>query len=119
MASISTMQAKDMRAPEPAPSAGLSTLMREPSPTSASGMANIEEHPEWPLLSRIPMRLTAGIPLPQFRVKDLLALKPGQILTSNWLSTDDVPLKIGSVQLSWSEFEVVDQQMAIRLTRLA
>ena len=82
-------------------------------------MATIEEHPDWPLLSRIPMRLIAGIPLPNFRVKDLVGLKSGQLLSSTWLSTDDVPLKIGSVQFSWSEFEVVEQRMAIRLTRLA
>ena len=43
----------------------------------------------------------------------------GQMLSSAWLSTDDVPLKIGAVQLSWSEFEVVEQRMAVRLTRLA
>ena len=119
MAAIATMPAKEMRVPEPVPSAGLAALMHEPMPASESGMETIEEHPAWPLLSRIPMRLTAGIPLPRFRVKDLVGLKPGQVLTSNWLCTDDVPLKIGSVQLSWSEFEVVEQRMAIRLTRLA
>jgi hypothetical protein len=30
-----------------------------------------------------------------------------------------VPLTVGGVQLAWSEFEVVEQRMAIRLTRLA
>ena len=118
-ANITTMPHKDARASEAVPSPGLATIMREPLPASVSLMATIEEHPEWPLLSRIPMRLIAGIPLPNFRVKDLVGLKAGQLVSSNWSSTDDVPLKIGSVQLSWSEFEVVEQQMAIRLTRLA
>ena len=119
MANVATMPVKDVRVPDAVPSAGLATIMREPLPASVSSMATIEEHPDWPLLSRIPMRLIAGIPLPNFRVKDLVGLKPGQLLSSTWLSTDDVPLKIGSVQLSWSEFEVVEQRMAIRLTRLA
>jgi len=119
MAAIATMPVKEMRVSEPALSAGLATITRESLSGSVSGMATIEEHPDWMLLSRIPMLLTAGIPLPRFRVKDLLGLRAGQILRSNWLSTDDVPLKIGSVQLSWSEFEVVEQRMAIRLTRLA
>ena len=118
-ASVATMPHKDVRGPEVVPSSGLATIMHEPLPASVSLMATIEEHPEWPLLSRIPMRLIAGIPIPNFRVKDLVGLKPGQLVGSSWLSTDDVPLKIGSVQLSWSEFEVVEQQMAIRLTRLA
>lgn len=82
-------------------------------------MDGLEERADWPLLSRLPMRLTAEIPLARFKVRDLLALKRGQMIGSTWTSTDDVPLKIGSVQLSWSEFEVVEQKMAVRLTRLA
>jgi flagellar motor switch protein FliN/FliY len=98
--------------------------LQEPtSPAAATSgrtaMDRIEERQDWPLLSRLPMRLTAGIPLARFKVRDLLALKQGQLLSSAWTSTDDVPLRIGSVQLSWSEFEVVEQRMAVRLTRLA
>ena len=118
MATIATMPAKDVRVTDPMPHAGLATIIRDPLPSSLSGMATIEEHPNWHLLQRLPMRLTAGIPLPNFCVKHLLALRPGQILSSAWQSTDDVPFKIGTVQLSWSEFEVVEQRMAIRLTRL-
>lgn len=84
-----------------------------------TAMDALEERPDWPLLSRLPMRLTAGIPLSRFKVRDLLALRKGQMLASTWTSTDDVPLRIGSVQLSWSEFEVVEQRMAVRLTKLA
>jgi flagellar motor switch protein FliN/FliY len=87
-----------------------------PPPT---GMAGIEHHADWPMLSRLPMLLCAGIPLHKFRVKDLLAIKPGQMIQSDWASTQDVPLKVGGVQLSWIEFEVVEQKMAARLTRLA
>ena len=119
MATIATMPAKDARVTEPMPYAGLATIIRDPLPSSLSGMATIEDHPNWHLLQRLPMRVTAGIPIPNFHVKHLLALQPGQLLSSAWLSTDDVPFKIGNVQLSWSEFEVVEQRMAVRLTRLA
>ncbi len=119
MANIATMPTRDPRVADTVPSSGLATMMRDPLPATASQMAAIEEHPDWALISRIPMRLVAGIPLPNFRVKDLVGLKAGQMLSSEWLSADDVPLKIGTVQLSWSEFEVVEQRMAIRLTRLA
>lgn len=87
--------------------------------TGKSAMDGIEDRADWPLLSRLPMRLTAGIPLARFKVRDLLALQQGQMIGSTWTSTDDVPLRIGSVQLSWSEFEVVEERMAVRLTRLA
>ncbi len=83
------------------------------------GMQRVEEHAEWPLLSQVPMRLMAAIPVTGFKVRDLLRLKAGQVVTSAWASTEDVPVKVGAVQLSWSEFEVVEGRMAVRLTRLA
>ncbi len=82
-------------------------------------MERIEEHTDWLLLSRVPMLLTAGVPLPKFRVRDLLGLKAGQMIESGSATTEDVPVKIGSVLLGWIEFEVVEQRMAVRLTRLA
>ncbi len=97
----------------------LATTTPERSVPASFGMEAIEHHPDWPLLARLPMRLTAAIPLPGFKVKNLLGLHPGQIVVSEWPGSEDVPLKIGSIHLSWSEFEVVEQRMAIRLTRLA
>lgn len=82
------------------------------------GMANIEEHTCWPVLRRLPMTLRARIPLHRFTVRDLVGLNVGQVFESVWPAMDDVPLKVGDVQLSWCEFEVVDQQIALRLTQL-
>jgi flagellar motor switch protein FliN/FliY len=82
-------------------------------------MARIEEHSAWPVLSRLNVTLTAGIPLHRFKVRDLLQLETGQIVATAWPDSEDVPLKVGQVQLGWSEFEVVEQQLAVRLTRLA
>jgi flagellar motor switch protein FliM len=84
-----------------------------------TGMANIEEHVSWPVLRRLPMTLRARIPLHRFTVRGLVELKVGQVLESAWPAMDDVPLKVGAVHLSWCEFEVVDQQIAVRLTQLA
>lgn len=91
----------------------------QPLRTMTAGMDEIEEHTRWRLLAQLPLRLTCGVPLAPFRVRDLLGLEIGQTLQTIWLGTDDVPLMVGSVQLGWSEFEVVEQQMALRLTRLA
>ena len=84
-----------------------------------SGMSRIEEHPDWVSLGRIPMLLTAGVALPRFRVRDLVSLAAGQTVVSASPSSDDVPVKVGATHLAWSEFEVVGQRMAVRLTRLA
>lgn len=118
MATLTSMPVREPRVSDAGAAAG--ALELQPAQVGArSGMEAIESHADWPLLQRLPMRLTAGVPVPGFRVKDLLALKAGAVIESKWLSGDDVPLKIGAVQLSWSEFEVVEQRMAIRLTRLA
>jgi flagellar motor switch protein FliM len=80
-------------------------------------MMRIEEHPYWETLSQLRVTMRAGIEL-RFTVQDLLTLKEGQVFESLSPATDDVPVKVGQTQLGWSEFEVQDQRMALRLTRL-
>jgi flagellar motor switch protein FliN/FliY len=69
-------------------------------------------------LRGLPMQLDVMVPIPSFRVQDLLALVKGSLLESRWAHSDDVPVWCGGVQLVWSEFEVVDQKLAVRVTRL-
>jgi flagellar motor switch/type III secretory pathway protein FliN len=71
-----------------------------------------------PTVARLPVELDVAIPVREFRVRTLLALEPGQLIESEWGNGEDVPLSSGDVQLAWSEFEVVDTQLAVRLTRL-
>jgi flagellar motor switch protein FliN/FliY len=80
-------------------------------------MMRIEEHPRWETLSQLRVTLRAGVML-RFRVRDLLTLKEGQVFESLSPATDDVPVRVGQMHLGWSEFEVLQQQMALRLTRL-
>jgi hypothetical protein len=91
-------------------SAGLTPL--------TSWMSRIEEHPSWEILSQLRVSLRVALPLNRFKVRDLLTLKEGQIFASLSSDTDDVALLVGEVQLGWIEFEVVEQRMAVRLTRL-
>lgn len=96
--------------------AGSTLSIGAPAGTPALPM---EGHPAWPMMSRLPAMLAVSIPLNRFRVKDLLNLACGQTIESSWPETEDVPLKTGELQLCWGEFEVVEQSMALRLTRLA
>lgn len=86
--------------------------------SSDSVAAAIEEHAAWPLISRLAVSLAVSIPLRGLKVRNLLSLGCGQTLESTWAVTDDVPLKTGTLQIGWGEFEVVEQKMALRLTRL-
>ena len=68
--------------------------------------------------AQLPVELDVAVPVREFRVRNLLALEPGQVIETQWGHGQDVPLASGDVQLAWSEFEVVDSQLAVRLTRL-
>ncbi len=70
-------------------------------------------------VARLPVELDVAIPVRDFRVRNLLALKPGEVIESQWTSGEDLPLAAGEVQLAWSEFEVIESEMAVRITRLA
>ena len=67
----------------------------------------------------LPVELDVAVPVRKFRVRNLLALEPGQLIEFQWGNGEDVPLASGEVQLAWSEFEVIDTQLAVRITRLA
>ncbi|WP_213803378.1 FliM/FliN family flagellar motor C-terminal domain-containing protein [Granulicella sp. dw_53] len=84
-----------------------------------AGGTRMEDHLAWPVLSRLPMLLVVRIALTRLKIRDLLLLQEGQILTSEWPQTSDVPLAIGDITLGWSEFEVSGQRIGVRLTHLA
>ena len=81
-------------------------------------MTRIEEHPSWEMLAQLRTSIRAGVSLRGFTVRDLLAMKEGQVFESVSSATEDVPVTIGEVQVGWSEFEVLEHTMALRLTRL-
>ena len=97
----------------------MSSAVRPQVDESRAGMVQIEEHQAWPLISRLPVMLMVQIGLTRLRVKDLLELKVGQVLTSEWSELRDVPLSVGQVRLGWSEFEISGQRLSVRLTQLA
>jgi flagellar motor switch protein FliN len=70
-------------------------------------------------LTRVPVELDVAVPVRRFRVSTLVNLQPGQVIETQWEDTGDLPLAAGDVQLAWTEFEVVDTRMAVRITRLA
>lgn len=71
------------------------------------------------LIGRLPVELEVAVPVRDFRVRNLLSLNAGSVIETQWKQGDDLPLSAGEVQLAWSEFEVVDTKLAVRVTRLA
>jgi flagellar motor switch/type III secretory pathway protein FliN len=68
---------------------------------------------------RIPVEVDVAVPIRSFRVRNLLALNQGQVIETQWIDGDDLPLGARGAQLAWTEFEVIDQKLAVRITRLA
>jgi flagellar motor switch protein FliN/FliY len=85
----------------------------------AAAAENVEVEPLLsPPFSLLPVQLDVCVPLSPFRVSDLVSLECGSVVTTEWGSADDLPLWCGRVQLLWAEFEVVNQKIAVRITRL-
>jgi flagellar motor switch/type III secretory pathway protein FliN len=81
----------------------------------ASPLEHAAMHQEF---AALPVELDVAIPVRSFKVRNLLALEPGSVIETQWSNGEDMPLSAGAVQLAWSEFEVVDDQLAVRVTRL-
>jgi flagellar motor switch/type III secretory pathway protein FliN len=73
----------------------------------------------WARVEGLPCLLTVEIPVPGFTVADLVHLAPGRIIATRWTVGLDVPLRINGELIAWSEFEVVQSHLAVRLTELA
>jgi flagellar motor switch/type III secretory pathway protein FliN len=69
-------------------------------------------------MARLPVELDVAVPVRDFRVRNLLTLEAGTLIESQWVHGEDLPLKASAVQLAWSEFEVIDSSLAVRVTRL-
>ena len=111
--------------PLPPPPAGSSRVQEQAAAELEAEKALVHVDPPRPqslvlspAMARLPVELDVAVPVRQFRVRNLLALELGQVIESQWPSGEDLPLATGEVQLAWVEFEVVEADLAVRLTRL-
>jgi flagellar motor switch/type III secretory pathway protein FliN len=64
----------------------------------------------------LPCTLTLDIPVVRFTIGDLLALAEGDIVETNCHHTSDVPLRVNQLLIGWTEFEVIGDRLAVRIT---
>lgn len=118
-------------APRPAATAAStsqSTALRGPAATPGNTALAVtgeidEEHPPAEeahdaRLDRMPMQMDVLVKVHSFRVRDLLSLEAGAVVETIHEHSQDVPIRCGGSTLVWTEFEVLDQQLAVRITRL-
>jgi flagellar motor switch/type III secretory pathway protein FliN len=63
--------------------------------------------------------LTVDLPMPHFKISDLLQLRPGSVIDARWKVGRDVPLLLNGTAIASVEFDVVASHLAVRLTELA
>ena len=71
------------------------------------------------LLPWLPCTLALDIPVVKFTLGDLLHLQPGNIVETAYHQSSDLPLRVNGQLVGWTEFEVVGERLAVRLTELS
>jgi flagellar motor switch protein FliN/FliY len=67
----------------------------------------------------LPCTLALDLPVVKFTVGDLLSLSNGSIVETSYHQSSDLPLRVNGQLVGWTEFEVVGERLAVRLTDLS
>ena len=67
----------------------------------------------------LPCTLALDLPVVNFTVGDLLGLTKGSIVETAYHQSSDLPLRVNGQLVGWTEFEVVGERLAVRLTDLS
>jgi flagellar motor switch protein FliN/FliY len=67
----------------------------------------------------LPCTLAVDLPILKFTVRDLLNLEQGAIVETGFHQSSDLPLRVNGQLVGWTEFEVVGERLAVRLTDLS
>ena len=89
---------------------------------SAQGPHLVEKHLERDpaeVLPWLPCTLALDIPVTKFTIGDLLNLTYGSIVETAYHQSSDLPLRVNGQLVGWTEFEVVGERLAVRLTDLS
>jgi flagellar motor switch/type III secretory pathway protein FliN len=71
------------------------------------------------MMPLLPLTLTLEIPVVRFTVQDLLSLQIGSIAETACHQTNDIPLRVNGILVGWTEFDVVGDRLAVRITEKA
>ncbi len=64
----------------------------------------------------LPCTLSVELPVVRFTIADLLALSQGSIVETACHHTSDVPVRVNRLLIGWTEFEVIGNRLAVRIT---
>jgi flagellar motor switch/type III secretory pathway protein FliN len=87
--------------------------------TEAEMETETKEDARWKPVLGLPCELIVDLPLPDFKISDLLKLRVGSVLDAHLHVGEDVPARLNGTLMGWIEFELVGNRLAVRLTELA
>lgn len=64
----------------------------------------------------LPCTLSLEVPAVRFTIGDLLLLTKGSIVETACHQTSDLPLRVNQLLIGWTEFEVIGDRLAVRIT---
>jgi flagellar motor switch/type III secretory pathway protein FliN len=85
----------------------------------AGAARETEDEIRWKPVLDLPCELVVDLPLPGFKIADLLHLRPGAVIDAHWRLGQDVPLRLNGTLIGWVEFEGAGESLAVRMTELA
>jgi flagellar motor switch/type III secretory pathway protein FliN len=88
------------------------------NPAGLVEVVSSEEDARWIPVMGLPCEFLVELPVPGFRIMDLLQLRRGSVINAHWRVGQDVPLRLNGTLLGWSEFEVMGNNLAVRMTEL-
>ena len=89
-------------------------VVAPPAPTPTPTAGDLLDTIPW-----FPCVLTLDVPVVRFTIGDLLGLTKGSVVETACHHTSDVPLRVNGVLIGWTEFDVVGDHLAVRLTEQA
>jgi flagellar motor switch/type III secretory pathway protein FliN len=100
---------------------GMAVAAEETVEAAAARAAAAEAQSDalWKPVLELCCELTVDLPMPNYKIADLLKLRKGSIVNAHWRVGRDVPLSLNGAAIGWIEFEVVSGKLAVRLTELA
>jgi flagellar motor switch protein FliN/FliY len=104
----------------------MNTSIKSAIPTIEAKSSVAPHSPERPqerdpgeYLPWLPCTLALDLPVMNFTISDLLSLTKGSIVETAYHQSSDLPLRVNGQLVGWTEFEVVGERLAVRLTDLS
>ena len=73
----------------------------------------------WVEMLRVRATLSVEVPVVQLTVRELYCLVAGSVVATGSASGENVPLRAGGRLIAWGEFQVIGDQLALRIAELA